>query len=67
MSDINSRGHAIAALRSAVREGGEALRQRLGEGIAGGARQVVELGAFHCLSDGDAPEEPPFHGIPGHP
>ena len=50
-----------------MQEIGEALRQRLGEGVAGGARQAVELGGFHCLSGGDAPEGPPCHGIPGHP
>ena len=44
-----------------------AFRQRLGEESEGGAGQAVELGALHCISDGDNPEGPPCHSIPGYP
>ena len=51
--------------QSAVREGGEVLRQRFGEGVTGGAQQAVELGVFHRLSDDDALEGLPCHSILG--
>ena len=50
-----------------MQEGVEVICKRLGKGVTGGVRQAVELGAFHRLLDGDAPEIPPCHRIPGHP
>ena len=59
-------GHALTALRQSKQEFRLMLCGGTGGRSAWGTGQTVELGAVHCLSEGDSATSPTCHRIPSN-